>query len=706
MDCLLRYFLMPLFIFENVMNSKLNNVLAAQLPNTPALQLAVTLLFSVINFSTWAAPVEEIKSESVSVTANPLGAESDKLVTPVAILNGHELSNKRESTLGETLNSIPGVTSSYFGPNASRPVIRGMDADRVRIMQNGIGVLDASSVSPDHAVSIDPLVIEQIDVVRGPATLLYGGGAVGGVVNAIDHRIPKDQLDGITGRSEIRFFGPDNQKSGAAVLDVGNGQFAVHADIYGRETDDLEIPGYAVSSLKAKADGTLLENRGKLINSDSKSNGGALGASLTFDNGYLGLSYANFNANYGTVAERGVRIDMKSDRWDFASEFKDLGNIISRAKIRFAYDNYQHVELADGVPGTSFKNKGYEGTLELGHAKIGLLDGVIGYQFHNSDFEALGDEAFVPKTQTSSQSLYLYEELPIESFKLSTGFRVESAMVDSAGGTKFGRANSRHFTPVNGSIGVLYDFKNNWSVTSNYNYTERAPSKNELFAHGPHLATKQYLTGDQQLDIERSNSLDAQVRWKLGVNSLNIGAFYTRFNNFVFDQNSGNLVDADGVAGNSGSTLLEAFTKQVPAIFKGFEAESSTRIYDTFGKLDLTLRGDYVRATNKNSGKPLPRIPPLRLGAGLRYQLENFGARFDILHAFKQNRHDDFELETDGYTDVSALLTYKLPTKLHLELFAKANNLLNEEIRYHTSYLKDISTAGERSLLVGLRAEY
>ena len=694
------------------MNTPFKPVLAVPTRKTNALKLAVILALNATSFSVIAADVappkkEIIQPESVSVTANPLGAESDDLVTPVAVLNGRELSLKREATLGETLNSIPGVTSSYFGPNASRPVIRGMDGDRVRIMQNGIGVLDASSVSPDHAVSIDPLVIEQIDVVRGPATLLYGGGAVGGVVNAIDHRIPKEQLDGATGRGEVRFFGPDNQKSGAAVVDVGNGKFAVHADVYGRETDDVDIPGYAVSNRKANADGTLRENRGKLVNSDSKSKGGALGAAITLDNGYIGASYAHFDANYGTVAEEAVRIDMKSDRFDFASEFKDLGTIISRAKVKFAHTDYEHVELENGVPGTTFKTNGYEGTVELGHAKLGLLEGVIGYQFHNSDFEALGDEAFVPKTQTSSQSLYLYEELPLElstsALKLSSGLRFESAKVESDGGGKFGASNARRFTPVNASIGGLYDFKNNWSIATNLNHTERAPTQNELYANGPHLATGQFLTGSQQLDTERSNSLDAQVRWKSGVNSFSIGAFYTRFNNFIFDQNSGNLVDADGLPGGD---LNEAFTQQVAATFKGFEAESSTRVYEALGKLDLTMRGDYVRATNNDSGDALPRIPPLRLGAGLRYQLENFGARFDVLHAFNQNRIDAVELKTDGYTDVSAMLTYKLPTKLHMELFGKANNLLNQEIRYHTSYLKDISPAGERSLLVGLRAEF
>ena len=695
------------------MNTTFSNVLAMSASKPYALQLSVILALTAISFSAIAADIEASKkdvmkaevleAETVSVTANPLGAESDELVTPVAVLNGRELSLKREATLGETLNSIPGVTSSYFGPNASRPVIRGMDGDRVRIMQNGIGVLDASSVSPDHAVAIDPLVIEQIDVVRGPATLLYGGGAVGGVVNAIDHRIPKEQLDGATGRGEVRFFGPDNQKSGAALVDVGNGQFAVHADIYGRETDDLNIPGYAVSSRKANAEGTLRKNRGQLVNSDSKSSGGALGAAITLNNGYIGASYAHFDANYGTVAEEAVRIDMKSDRLDFASEFKDLGSVISRAKVKFAYTDYQHVELENGVPGTTFKTNGYEGTVELGHAKLGLLEGVIGYQFHNSDFEALGDEAFVPRTQTSSQSLYLYEELPLEALKLSSGLRVESLKIESDGGGKFGAADTHRFMPVNGSIGALYDFKNNWSVSTNLNHTERAPSQNELYANGAHLATGQFLKGNQQLDTERSNSLDAQIRWKSGVNNFSVGAFYTRFNNFIFDQNSGNLVAANGIPGGD---LNQAFTQQVGAVFKGFEAESSTRIYEALGKLDLTLRGDYVRATNKDSGNPLPRIPPLRLGIGLRYQLENFGARFDILHAFDQNRIDTTELKTDGYTDVSAMMTYKLPTKLHMELFAKANNLLNQEIRYHTSYLKDNSPAGERSLLVGLRAEF
>ena len=206
-------------------------------------------------------------------SSNLLGVGSDELVVPVSVLNGRELSLRRESTLGETLNGIPGVTATQFGPNASRPVIRGLDAERVRIMQNGVGILDASSLSFDHAVGIDPLIIEQIDVVRGPAALLSGGSAMGGVVNAIDHRIPTESLEGIVGRAEARFGGANDQRNGAAVIDIGNGQFAMHIDAFKRKTNDLNIPGYAVSRRKSEADGTPRENNGRLVNSDAESDG-------------------------------------------------------------------------------------------------------------------------------------------------------------------------------------------------------------------------------------------------------------------------------------------------------------------------------------------------------------------------------------------------------------------------------------------------
>lgn len=676
--------------------------------------LAVAALFVSNTFVASKALAEEttnIELAPVAITGNPLGVGSDELVVPVSVLNGRELSLRREGTIGETLNGIPGVTATQFGPNASRPVIRGLDAERVRIMQNGIGVLDASSLSFDHAVSIDPLIIEQIDVVRGPAALLYGGSAVGGVVNAIDHRIPKEKLDGITGRAETRFGGPDNTRNGAAVIDLGNGQFAIHADVYKRKTDDLDINGYAVSKRKSEADVTPRENRGKLVNSSSDGDGGALGASLTFDNGYAGISYSTMNNNYGTVAEEDVRIDMKSDRWDVASEFTGFGNtglgsVINRMKFRMAHTNYEHVELEGGEIGTTFKNRGIEGSFEAGHAPIqtglGNLTGVIGYQFSNTNFEALGEEAFVPGVNSQSHAVYLYEELPIggsekAQHKITFGGRLGHASVDSKDNPNlnFGTGKNNSFNPNSFALGGLYSLNEQWSLTSNLSHNERAPSYFELYANGAHIATGQFEVGNTNFDVEKSNGIDAQIRWKQGKNSFSIGTYYTRFNNFIGLFNTGEFEPVD--------LLPVAQFRAVPAVLKGLEAEGKFNIANN---LDLTVRGDYVHAKEKRTNEYLPRISPLRLGAGLQYSLNRFSVRLDALHAFKQDNIAENELATDSYTNVSALVAYKLPTKLNLELFAKANNLLNDEIREHASFLKDISLAGKRSVLIGMRADF
>ena len=622
------------------------------------------------------------------------------MVLPVSILSGRELSLKREATLGETLNTLPGVAASNFGPNSSRPVIRGLDAERVRIMQNGVGILDASSLSFDHAVAIDPLVIEQIDVVRGPAALLYGGSAVGGVVNAIDHRIPTEPVNGIIGRTEARLGGPDNQRNAAAVVDVGNGQFAMHADAYKRKTDDLNIPGFAVSNRKNQADGTLQENHGKLINSSASSDGGALGASLTFDKGYVGSSYSGFNSNYGTVAEQAVRIDMKSQRWDIASEFRELNSVISRIKMRYAHTDYQHQEIEDGAIGTTFTNKGGEGSVELGHAKLGDLDGVWGWQFQNSRFAALGEEAFVPTVQTKSHAAYLYEEMPLKALgldqlKLSLGGRAEHTALDASAWTKNPTVQAADFTTYSYALGGLYAIDSHWSVASNLSHNERAPSYFELYANGAHLATGQYEVGNPNFKKERSNGVDAQIRWKDAKNSFSVGAYYTRFNRFL------GLLDTGDIDGSS--TLPIAQFSAFAASFKGIEAEGKFNLIDYW---DLSLRGDYVRASNLDNQAALPRITPLRLGAGLNYQKNALGARLNVTQAFKQNRTAENELPTAGYTEVSAMATYKLPSKLNVELFAKTNNLLNQEIREHTSFLKDLSPAGARSVLIGLRADF
>ena len=665
-------------------------------------KLVCNLLFLII-MSGLTSPVSfadettRIELPSLAVTGNPLGLDADQLIVPVTILNGRELSLKRESTLGETLNGIPGISSTNFGPNASRPVIRGLDAERVRIMQNGVGVVDASSLSFDHAVSVDPLVIEQIDVIRGPAALLYGGSAVGGVVNAVDHRIPTEKLEGGTGRTEARLGGAANESNMAGVVDIGNGQIAIHADAYVRKSNDLNIPGFAVSNRKALADGTLQTNSGTLKNSSATSNGGALGASLTLDNGYLGASYSGFNSNYGTVAEENVRIDMKSQRWDIAYEFNELSSVINRVKFRLAHTDYQHQEIDTGVAGTTFKNSGIEGSLEAGHAKIGNISGVVGLQFQNTSFEALGAEAFVPSTNTQSKALYLYEELPVDQFKFSLGGRTESNTVDAGAWSKNSSIQNASFNPTSYALGGLYTFTPNWSLANNLSHNERAPSYFELYANGAHLATGQYEVGNPNFSLERSNGIDAQIRWKDGKNSFSAGPYYTKFSSFIGLLNTGSIVTVQG------QPLQEAKFTEVAASFTGFETEGKFNLNDN---IDLKLTGDYVRATNLTSGEALPRIAPLRLSAGLQYQKNTLGARLNVLHAFAQERIAANELATNGYTNVGAMVTYKLPTKINVELFAKANNLLNQDIRDSASFLKDIAPQGARSVTIGLRSDF
>jgi iron complex outermembrane receptor protein len=693
-------------------------------------------LFFMFTFPAVAADKGTLTIPTTAVTGNPLGVGSDQMVVPISILNGRELSLKRENTLAETLNSIPGVSNSSFGPSVGRPMIRGMDSDRVKILQNGVNNLDASNLSSDHGVSIDPLIIEQIDVIRGPATLLYGGGAVGGVVNAIDHRIPKEKLEGITGRGEVRYGGANLEQSNAAVVDVGTGNFVMHFDAYNRDSKNLRIPGNAISNRLESANYwnpgggtgsgatedapkigihesyTTAHGRNKLLNSQSETKGGAVGASMIFDRGYAGISYAKHQTKYGSVKEPGILLDMDTDRIDFASEIRDLGSFFERAKFRAAYTDYRHHEMGGGEIHSTFKNKGIDGTFELAHAPLMGLKGILGAQFDNGKFDAIGHEAFLPNSKTNSQSLYVYEELPLNQHKITFGLRHGKHEVESKGGgeeDQFGHPSRKKFNTNNAAIGGLYALNEQWSLTGNLSHNERAPSYFELFAKGVHTATGTYQEGQPDLKKEKSNGLDGQIRWKSGQDSLTFGAYFNKFSNYIglLSTNTGATVHEEEVTYVTHKTSIFSGIK---AEFKGVELEGKTMLTDY---VQFNVRGDYVDAKDKTNGGYVPRISPLKLGAGLKYEFDRFGARLDVLHAFKQDRvatnynyEGGKELITDAYTNVSMMGTYKLPTQLNLEAFTRANNLLDQEIREHTSFLKDIAPMGGRSIMFGLRGEF
>jgi iron complex outermembrane receptor protein len=452
--------------------------------------------------------------------------------------------------------------------------------------------------------------------------------------------------------------------------------------------------------------------RKKLLNSQSETRGGAVGASMIFDRGYAGVSYAKHQTNYGSVKEPGILLDMDTDRIDFASEIRDLGSFFERAKFRAAYTDYRHHEMGGGEIHSTFKNKGIDGTFELAHAPLMGLKGILGTQFDNGKFDAIGHEAFLPNSKTNSQSIYVYEELPLSQHKMTFGLRHGKHEVESKGGGEegqFGHPSRKKFNTNNAAIGGLYALNEQWSLTGNLSHNERAPSYFELFANGVHTATGTYQEGQTDLKKEKSNGLDGQIRWKSGQDSLTFGAYFNKFSNFIglLSTDSREAVHSDD---GDDITYKKSTFSGIKAEFKGVELEGKTMLTDY---VQFNVRGDYVDAKDKTNGGYVPRISPLKLGAGLKYEFDRFGARLDVLHAFKQDRvasnynyQGGKELMTDAYTNVSMMATYKLPTQLNLEAFTRANNLLDQEIREHTSFLKDIAPMGGRSIMFGLRGEF
>lgn len=644
------------------------------------------------------------------ITANPLGEVQP--AAPSSVLQGDDLTLRQKGSLGETLDGLPGVSSTWFGPGASRPIIRGMDGDRIRLLRNGVGALDASSLSYDHAVPEDPNVVERIEVVRGPAALLYGGNAIGGVVNSFDNRIPSEAVDGVHGRGELRYGGADTTRSAAGALEAGDGNFALHLDAGSREFNDLRIPGYAHSRAQRAIDGD--DSKHRVENSDGRQDSGAIGGSYHWDHGYAGLSYSGYDGNYGSPAEDDVRLKMQQDRYAFASEIRDLEGPFSSVKLDAAYTEYQHKEIEDGETGTTFKNDGYEARIEARHKPLGPLEGVVGAQVANSRFSALGEEAFVPHTETDSAALFFLENWQAsEHLALSFGGRVEHSRVDpdAKDNERFAENDgSRSFTVGSLSSGAVYQLTPIWALAATLSYTERAPTFYELYANGPHAATGTYEVGDADADKEKAVSTDLALRFDNGVHKGSVGVFYSRFSNYIGLLASGRYRDEEGevVAADSDEALPEYLYSGVRAEFYGVEAQDRIHLLESpYGNFDLELSGDYTRAKNRDTGQPLPRIAPLRLNSALIWELQQWQARLEVEHAASQHRVPDEELSTDGYTTLGASVGYKFDMGGSQWLaFVKGENLTNQTVRYASSILRDSVPAAGRGIEAGVKVAF
>lgn len=643
-----------------------------------------------------AAAQSQAQLKEVTITGNPLGTE---LAAPATQYSGERLLLRSQGTLGETLNNTPGVSSTYFGPNASRPVIRGLDGDRIRILSNSGAALDASSLSYDHAVTADPISIQRIEVLRGPGALLYGGNAIGGVVNLIDNRIPTEPLQGVTGKADLGLASGNRERGAGALVEGGTERIGLHVDMFDRSTRDVRVP----VSLACTKDGVTSFAQ-RICNSASDTRGGAVGGSLFFDKGYLGASASTYRSDYGTVAEDEVTIGMRSNRYSLEGEVRDLGGWFQSLKAHASHADYQHTEFEAGEPGTVFKNRGNDFRIEARHAKLGALDGVIGVQGQSSRFSADGEEAFAPHSRTRLSALFAYEELGTAWGKLTFGARTENVKVESAGNPLVPRFTpaALGFRPASLALGALWKLDTQWQLTGNLARSERAPKDYELFADGSHAATGAYEVGNPGLAKERSVNADLGVEWKKGHNNFRLNAFASRFGNYIALASTGRVREDD---------LPEFEYRGVRARFRGLEASGNVRLMEGPSQLDLELRGDAVRATNTTTGEPLPRIAPVRAGATLAWSQGPWGARVGFDHAARQSRVPAGELATDAYTLWTAALTYRMTAgPANLLWYARLDNA-GDRLAYSATSILTQTAPGKsplpgRSLKVGLRAAF
>lgn len=658
-----------------------------------SLAAAVVLAFPALAQAQPALP-------EVTVTGNPLGATD--LIAPAASYSGAGLLLRSQTTLGETLGNTPGVASTYFGPNASRPIIRGLDGDRVKVLNNSGSLLDVSSLSFDHAVSADPITIERVEVLRGPGALLYGGNAIGGVVNLIDNRIPREPLQGVTGRADLGLASGNREKGGGLLVEGGNGRIGLHADVFGRATEDVRVP---VSLACTQGGVTRLASR--ICNSASDARGGAVGGSMFFDKGYLGASLSTHRSDYGTVAEDEVTIGMTSNRYALEGEVRQLGGLLQSIKGQVSHTDYRHTEYEGSEVGTVFKNRGNDLRLEARHAKIGALEGVIGLQADSVRFSADGEEAFAPYSRTRQQALFAYEELATGWGKLSFGARTERVKVQSFGNPLVDRfvAGGRSFSPTSYALGGLWKLAPAWQLTGNLAASERAPKDYELFANGPHLATAAYEVGNPGLGKEKSVNADLGLQWKSGPTFARVSVFANRFRNYISLEATGAEQDVDG------ELLPEFAYRQVRAKFRGLEAAGNIRLLDGGSTVDLELRGDAVRATNTDTGQPLPRIAPVRAGATLVWGQGPWGARIGFDHAARQGRVPAGERATEAYALWSAALTYRMKAAAsNLLWYARVDNA-GDRLAYSATSILTQTAPGKaplpgRSVRLGVRASF
>lgn len=669
------------------------------------LRALAALLLPVLGSAALPAWAQTVSTQlpTVEVGAAPVVGRPGQ---PTVDLTGPQLVLRQgaNNTLGSALAGLPGLGSTWYGPNADRPVVRGLDGNRVDILGNGSALLDASAASYDHNAPLNPLAAQSIELLRGPQALPYSGGAVGGVVDVINDDISRAPYSGVSGVAQLQGDSAFHGGSGAFTLDGGNGGIGLHADGYHREAGDYSVPGGI--SARSIADG-------RVINSAARGSGGSLGSALTGDWGYLGASVSRQENLYGTIVDPAVQIDMRSTRTSLRGELRGIQGVGSLG-LSYTHTDYQHVELDAGTPATRFINKGDNLRLTARH-EAGSFKAEAGLQSLQFDFSALGDEAFLPQTRTRNTALFALVGNVSGRWGWSAGARVERAEVRSdgeadTGVARFGVARARNFMPASASLQGRYALTPALALVGIVSHNERAPSYDELYADGPHDATGAYERGNPALPKERSNSLELGLEYADGGTRYSVTAFTTRYDSYDALVRSGRTVDGDGnpVPDGTPDALAEFDYVGVKARFVGLEASLLQPLLEGPRRLDFAVRLDLVRADDLSNGQPLPRIAPLHFAPALIYAQGKWSARAELQVAARQTRVPASDLlgPTPGYALLNASLTRLFAVSGHGGLwFVKLTNL-NNQAAYNASSidtLRNLAPLPGRGVAVGLQ---
>jgi iron complex outermembrane receptor protein len=684
--------------------------------------------------------------DRIVVTSSPLQVLADEIVGSADVVTSDHIEENLSGSLADTIAHEPGVTTTYFGPAASRPVLRGLGADRVRVLVNGVGLVDASTASPDHAVSSEALEAERVEILRGPAAIAYGGGAIGGVVNVIDGRIPERQPDeGVEGRFYMGATSVDEGYQFAGRSRFGVGNFVFHVEGLQRASENYEIPGFAESALQRALeeeehddhddhddqasiiafdedddhhDEEEEEAYGFVPNSDLEFSSGSAGVSFVGDWGFVGVSYRTSDSAYGLpghsheheeehddhddrqnliafaedddhAEEADPRLVMTQNRWDARGDINISNAPIERVRFSLGTGDYRHSEIEGDEIATTFTNEGWEGRLELRHRPVGNVEGAFGIQTFSRDFAAIGAEAYIVPVSTADTGLFVVERFDTGDWGLEGGLRIETRKVDTA-------TASRSFDTASGSAAVFIRPRQDVFIALTGALSERAPTDVELFANGAHLATRAFEVGDANLSPERALSFDLTARIDQEDWSAEGALFVADYDGFIGLFPTGAEQDE-----------LDVFQyAQQDARIWGFEARVEREL-GSYNDWDFRseLIAEFVHGELESGGN-LPRIPPLGLSAMIEAERGIATAHLEVQWASEQDEIADFELPTDSYTLVNTQLVLRPVADQDVRLILEARNLTDEEARLHTSFLKDFLPLPGRNFRAALSVAF